>query len=301
MENKIYSGPIIDAHHHLWDLGLNRHQWLAPAVHGDGLAPLRRDYLIDDYLAQSKCANIVATVHAEANWDPDDPLGETEWLDALAPPAGIAARHVAYAALARPDIESILDRLKSNSRVTGIREILSWHPDPKKCRIKDAAIMQNADWLRGLAALGRRDLSFDLLITPWQLGDVLRLARNHPDMRFIVNHCGSPIDRDEDGLARWRDGMKSLATAPNVTLKISDPVAYDPEWTIESLRGIVRYCLDCFGPDRCMFASDYPVSALYITFSEWLSVFSGLVEDLSDSEKQSLFHDCARDVYGVPV
>lgn len=297
----IYQGPIIDAHHHLWDLSLQRHHWLAPSGHGDGLAPLRRNFLVDDYLEQARCANIVATVHAEANWDPGDRTGETEWLDSLERPDGIAARYVAFAALASPDIETTLEGLASHSRVTGIREILSWHPDPAKTRTADAEMMKSADWLKGLAAMQRRDLSFDLLISPWQLADTLRLALDHPHMRFIVNHCGSPMDRDADGIARWRDGLRALAKADNVTLKISDPVAYDPQWTVESLAEIVRHCIDCFGAGRCMFASDYPVSSLHISFAEWLAVFSKIVDDLSDSEKHSVFYDCAQEVYRVPV
>lgn len=89
MANAAYDGPIIDAHHHFWDIGLNRHPWLAnPAEH----AFLRRDHLVADYLKLAAGTGIVATIHAEANWDPADPLGETEWLDRLDRPAGIASR-----------------------------------------------------------------------------------------------------------------------------------------------------------------------------------------------------------------
>ncbi|MEM5492820.1 amidohydrolase family protein [Hoeflea sp. AS16] len=301
MSNTIYQGPIIDAHHHLWDLSLNRHHWLAATGRGDGLAPLRRNFLVEDYLQQSACANIVATVHAEANWDPADPLGEVEWLDTLARPDGLAARYVAYAALARADVEATLERLAAHSRVAGIREILTWHPDPAKARTADAGIMKSPAWLKGLAALHRHGLSFDLLISPWQLADTLQLATDHPEIRFAVNHCGSPMDRDAEGLARWREGLHALAAADNVVLKISDPVAYDPQWTVESLAAVVNHCIDCFTPSRCMFASDYPVSALHISFEEWLSVFSGIVGSLSDAEKRSIFHDCARDFYQVAV
>ena len=301
MSKTIYQGPIIDAHHHLWDLNLKRHHWLAPAGRGDGLAPLRRDFLVGDYLQQSACANIVATVHAEANWDPGDPLGEVEWLDQLVRPDGIAERYVAYAALARPDIEETVERLASHSRVAGIREILTWHPDPAKARTADAGIMKDPAWLKGLAAAQHHGLSFDLLISPWQLADALILAADHPDMRFVVNHCGSPMDRDADGLARWREGLRALAAADNVLLKVSDPVAYDPQWTVTSLAGIIDHCIDCFTPSRCMFASDYPVCGLHISFEEWLSVFSEIVSGLSADEKRSIFHDCARDTYKVCV
>lgn len=301
MTGRAYSGPIIDAHHHLWDLRLKRHPWLASSGRGDGLAPLRRNYLVDDYLEVSADSGIVATVHVEANWDPSDPLGETEWLDGLQPPGGIASRYIAYAALADPGAEEIIERQAAHERVAGIREIISWHPDPAKARIDDSAIMENPRWRAGLGLLARHDLSFDMLISPWQLEAARRLAMDHPNNRFIVNHCASPMDRDEEGMARWRDGLRRLAEAENVVLKISDPVAYDPAWTEASLAEVVLHCIDCFGPGRCMFASDYPVSALHIAFGEWLSVFDAIIEKLTEDEKRAIFFDCARAVYRVPV
>lgn len=296
-----YQGPIIDSHHHLWDLRLEKHPWLKWSGRGDGLAPLRRNYLVDDYLDVSVGANIVATVHVEANWEPRDPTGEADWLDGLDLPNSIAARHVAYASLADPKAEEVLEQLAARDRVAGIREIISWHPDPAKSRVADSAIMQAPAWRKGLALLERHRLSFDMLISPWQLDKALEIAHAHPQITFVVNHCGSPMDRDSEGMKRWRLGLARLAGAQNVVLKISDPVAYDPQWTQESLAEVILHCLDCFGPKRCMFASDYPVSALHITFGEWLAVFNAIVADLSKDEKRALFFDCARETYRVPV
>lgn len=296
-----YNGPIIDAHHHLWDLRLGRHPWLAWSGRGEGLAPLQRNYLIDDYLEVSADTRIVATVHVEANWDPSDPLGETEWLDGLERPSGIAARYVAYASLAAPNAAEILERQAAHERVAGIREILSWHPDPAKARISDPELMNSAPWRAGLALLARHDMTFDMLISPWQLDTARTLAMEHPAITFVINHCGSPMDRDAEGMTRWREGLLELAEAPNVVVKISDPVAYDPAWTRSSLADVILHCIDCFGPERCMFASDYPVSALHIAFGEWLTVFSSIVADFSEDEKRSMFFDCARKVYRVPV
>lgn len=296
-----YQGPIIDSHHHLWDLRLGKHPWLRWSGRGDGLAPLRRNYLVDDYRDVSAGANIVATVHIEANWDPSDPTGEAEWLEGLDLSDGIAARHVAYASLADPNVEETLERLAAYERVAGIREIISWHPDPAKARVADSGIMQDAAWRRGLALLERHGLSFDMLISPWQHDAALELAREHPGIVFAVNHCGSPMDRDAEGMERWRKGLARLAEAQNVVLKISDPVAYDPEWTKESLAEVVLHCIACFGPERCMFASDYPVAALHIAFGEWLAVFDAIVEELSDDEKRAVFYDCARKTYRIPV
>src|SRR5690606_24409404 len=127
------------------------------------------------------------------------------------------------------------------------------------------------------------------------------LAEDFPGIRFVVNHCGSPMDRDEEGMARWRAGLRTLAGAPNVAVKLSDPVAYDPRWTRASLAPVVLHAIECFGPGRSVFASDEPVSALYIGFGEWLHEFQAIVEDFSQDEKHAMFFGCAKTVYGVPV
>src|SRR5690606_25437806 len=94
-----YAGPVIDAHHHFWDLGLGKHGWLDSGWPDYALQPLRRDYLPNDYLRDRGGEEVVASVHVEANWDPADPFGETQWLDRLVRPPGIAERYVVYAAL----------------------------------------------------------------------------------------------------------------------------------------------------------------------------------------------------------
>lgn len=130
-----YDGPIIDAHHHLWDLSMDRHPWLRPArgemVFGDN-APLRRNYLPADYRADARNQPVVATVHIEASWDPADPVAETEWLETLDDRAGIAERVVAHVPLGSPDAAALLERQAAFPRVVGIRDILSWHPDPAR-------------------------------------------------------------------------------------------------------------------------------------------------------------------------
>jgi len=114
--NALYSGPVVDAHHHFWDLSKGCHPWLAPATGQTGL--LARDQLPDDYLRAASGHNVVATVHIEAGWDANDPHGEVAWLDALKRPAGLATRYVAYAALAAPDIDETLGRHAATSELS---------------------------------------------------------------------------------------------------------------------------------------------------------------------------------------
>lgn len=291
----LYAGPIVDAHHHLWDLSLGRHPWLR----GADDPQLARNCLPEDYLREAAGYDIVASVHVEANWDPGDPLSEIAWLDRLEKRTGIAARYVGYADLAAPDVEGLLEELAAHGRVAGIRQILSWHPDPARSAVADRHRMADPAWRRGLEIMDRLGLSFDMLISPWQADDALDLARAFPGMKFALNHCGSPFDRSPVGMARWEAGLKALARAPNVVLKVSDLVAYDPDWTEASLRDVLLTCLDAFGPGRCMLASDHPVVTRFASFSQTYETFRTVYADLGDDDLFGMFAGNAADFYEI--
>ncbi|WP_354066058.1 amidohydrolase family protein [Devosia sp. 2618] len=291
----LYCGPIVDAHHHLWDRALDRHPWLR----GQQDPVLARSCLPDDYLRDTSGYNVVASVHIEANWDATDPLGEIAWLDSLSRPSGIAARYVGFADLADPDVEPLLESMATHGRVAGIRQIMSWHPDPDRSAVLDRHRMADANWRRGMAALGRHGLSFDLLISPWQVQDALDLLADFPDTAFALNHCGSPFDRTPDGMSDWAKGLKALARAPNLVLKISDLVAYDPNWTEASLRDVSLTCLDAFGPQRCMLASDHPVVTQHASFGQTYESFRRTFADLTDDQSLALFAGNAARFYGI--
>jgi predicted TIM-barrel fold metal-dependent hydrolase len=296
-----YTGPIIDPHHHLWDLALDRHPWLAGAGGGadniGDLAAIRRDYLPEDYRRDAGAWPVVATVHVEASWRADDCLGETNWLETLDKTTGVALRYVAHVPLAADDAAALIAAQAASPRVVGVRDILSWHADPAKSFAARPDIMDDPAWRAGLACLGEHGLGFDLMLFPSQMPDALRLARDFPEMQFIVNHAGSPIDRDADGMAHWRAGIALLASAPNVAIKISDLVAYDHDWTLDSLQPVILHCIESFGVDRAMFASDFPVAGLHATFDEVYESFFAAVADFSEGEQRALFFDTARRLY----
>ncbi len=299
----LYRGPIIDPHIHLWDLGMDRHLWLRPtggAIQALGdLAPIRRNYLVDDYRRDAATQNVVATVHIEAAWDrADDPLAEIEWLETLDKSSGVAARYIGFADLAAPDAAAALDRLAQVKRCVGVRQMLSWHPtEPARSFASRPGIANEANFRRGVALLARHDQLLELMLYPYQAEEVARLARDFPDQTIIVNHCGSPIDRDRDGMARWREGLKALGSAPNVRIKISAVTAYDPSPTPESLREVALHCIECFGVDRSMFGSDFPVGRLWTSYDAIFDGFKAIVQDFSEAEQSALFHDNARRVY----
>jgi predicted TIM-barrel fold metal-dependent hydrolase len=299
--SQLYNGPVIDPHHHLWDLSLGRHAWLRPQTESSGglgdLAPLRRNYLPADYLNDVKGHNVVASIHVEASWGVEDSLGETFWLDTLDKRSGVARRYVAHVSLAKPDARAQLNEQAAQSRVVGVRDILSWTEDPARRFADRGDLMRDPSWRAGLKALKTHGLVFDLMVFASQLSEAARLVADFPDQLFVLEHCGSPIDRDAEGMRRWREGLRLVARAPNAMIKISDPVAYDHEWTLESLREVVMACIDAFGPARAMFGSDFPVAGLYAGFDELYRSFKTIVCGFSATEQRAMFHDTAKRVY----
>jgi predicted TIM-barrel fold metal-dependent hydrolase len=301
----LYNGPIIDAHIHLWDLRMNRHPWLRPAggtVQALGeLAAIRRNYLVDDYRREAANQHLSASVHIEAGWDrTDDPLAEIRWLETLDKSSGVAVRYIGFADIAAPDAANVLDRLSDFWRCVGVRKMLSWHPtEPAKCFAPRPAIADETDFRRGVGLLARHGQLLELMLYPYQAKEVSRLAHDFPAQTFIVNHCGSPIDRDRDGMLRWKEGLRLLGSAPNVIIKISALAAYDPRPTPETLREVVLHCIECFGVARSMFASDFPVGRLWTNFDAIFDCFKAIVRDFSADEQLVLFHDNALRVYRI--
>ena len=176
--------------------------------------------------------------------------------------------------------------------------MLSWHPtEPARSFASRPGIANEADFRRGVALLARHEQLLELMLYPYQAEEVARLARDFPNQTIIVNHCGSPIDRDRDGMPRWKEGLKRLGSAPNVLIKISALTAYDPSPTPESLREVALHCIECFGVDRSMFGSDFPVGRLWTSYDAIFDGFKAIVRDFSEAEQSALFHDNARRIY----
>ena len=300
----MYSGPIIDAHTHLWDLSMRKHAWLLPSGGGvqalGGLERLRRDVLVADYLRDSANQEIVATVHIEAQWDRADVLGETRWLESLDKTRGIAMRYVAAAPFGSPAGAAIIAAQAAFPRVVGIRDMLSFHPtQPGKNFAPRDGIAFDPSWRRDVARLVGHKLHLELMMYPYQLDGVLDLARALPDLQVIVNHCASPIDRDADGMRRWRDAMTALGAMPNIALKVSNITAYDPNPSYESVRAVALHCIERFGTARTMFATDWPVAGLATTFDAIYDTFRRITADFTPAEQRALFHDNAAKFYRI--
>jgi len=275
---------------------LRKHPWLLSPDENGPLAAVKAlspTYLPAHYAAATKPHRVVGSVHIEALWDAHDPVGETRWLETLDKPDGIAARYVAAAPLGTAAAKDILQEQASFERVAGIRAILSHHPDSSKSIASNPEIAYDAAWRADVALLGELGLHLELMMYPYQAQIVADLANAFPDLQIIVNHCGSPIDRDAAGMQRWRAAIEQIASCRNVALKISNPGAYDPDWTPASIKAVVLACIQAFGIDRCMFGTDYPVSLLNMTVDQIYTNFKQAIEHLPEQDLRALFHDNA--------
>jgi predicted TIM-barrel fold metal-dependent hydrolase len=294
---------IVDPHVHLWDLSRARYGWLQddplpnnPA--GDMSAIAHRDYLIGDYMADTVGWRVDKIVHVEAGQPIGRQLDETDWLQATADQYGYPHGIVAGADLLDPDLEALLEAHAARPNVRGIRQIVCWHEDPLKT-YTDRDLLRDPAWTAGLAKLAPLGLSFDLQLYPSQMATAAILAARNPDLAMIVNHAGLPTDRDAAGMERWRTGLRLLAAQPQVSIKISGLGITDRAWTLESLRPIVLECIEVFGADRAMFASDFPVERVHGSFDAFYSAFDVITADFSETEREQLFAANAEAIYRI--
>ncbi len=288
---------IIDAHQHFWDLSHGyKYPWLQDKPAGEGmlgnLAPIAQDYGPAAYLADAADYEVAGTVHIEAV--PLDPLGETSWLSGLDGP--LPTGLVGFAALNDPAVETIIAAHAGFAKVRGIRQIVNWHPNPA-LTFTPTDLLADSAWRAGYGLLRKYNLSFDMQLYANQMEEARGLAAAHPDTLMIINHTGMPADRDAEGLALWKSGMRSLASAENVVAKISGLGMVDHKWSTESIRPFVRHTIECFGVDRVMFGSNFPVDRLYSSFAAVYRAFETIVADLSVAEQDRLFHTNARRHY----
>src|SRR5688500_13227105 len=310
--------PIVDPHHHLWDHPKHR-------------------YLLDELLADTGSGHhVVATVFVEClsmyrAGGPATlrPVGETEFVNGVAAMSAsgrygatrVAAGIVSYADLTRGQRagEALDAHLAASGRFRGIRHAAGWdasdavrnsHTNPPPGLYRDGTFR------RGFAELGKRGLTFDAWLYHPQLPDLTDLARAFPDTTIVLDHFGGPLGigpyegkRDEI-FAAWKPAITALAANPNVVAKIGAlvmpvngfgfhhrerPATSDE--LVAATRDWYLHAIDCFGPDRCMFESNFPVDRASCSYGVLWNSFKKIASGFGAAEKASLFHDTAARVY----
>lgn len=275
---------LIDAHQHLWDLTLFSYTWC------QDIPALNRSFRMADYLEATRGLDLGKSVHVEADVDELYMQQETRYILALAeqednPLSGV----VACGRPEYPDFRSYLDQIADHPKLKGIRRILHTQPDE---------LGQSRRFIENVRALQEYGLSFDICVRADQLPIAIHLARSAPGVSFILDHCGVPRVKEQE-LDPWRSDMREMSQFPNVVCKVSGLVAYaDPEqWTPEDLRPFVEHTIECFGWDRVLFGSDWPVCTLSATLKEWVDALLFLTREAGEANQRKLFHDNAERIY----
>ena len=148
-------------------------------------------------------------------------------------------------------------------------------------------------WRSNLRLLERYRLSFDLFVRPDQAASAVDVLDSTPGVLFILGHAGMPDRREDADLSRWRRALQLLSRCPNLVVKISGLGMFDRAWTVDRIRPIVLDTIDAFGPERCMFGSNFPVDRMMSSYARLWEAFARSTEGSSPRERALLFHDNA--------
>jgi predicted TIM-barrel fold metal-dependent hydrolase len=279
---------IVDTHVHVWDLKQFKLPWLTAD------APFARNFLISDYQEATKDCNLSKCVYMEVDVALEQKQKEADWIRGVvkegktpfvAAIVGCAVRDKGFADYAR--------QFKGDPYVKGLRQVVHVKETP-------AGFILHDDVVAAMKLLGELNLTFDLCMRHGDLQDAVKLTAKCPDTRFVLDHCGNPNVQAREHTA-WKKDLEALAKNKNVIIKISGILftVKKGEWTPEQLAPIVNHCLDTFGPDRAIFASDWPVCTAGGTFKQWLDAVKAITKDRKEEERKKLFHDNAVKFYGL--
>jgi L-fuconolactonase len=272
----------IDAHQHYWRIARGDYFWMGPHVQ-----PIFRDFMPEDLAGELATAGVAKTVVVQAA----DTVAETEFLLELAAGNDSIAAVVGWVDMMSDDAVATLKRLTGSGKLKSIRPMLQ--------DIEDTFYILRPQAIETLAALPGLGLVFDALLQPRHLPVIAALADRLPDLSIVVNHCAKPFIAN-GVMEPWKSDIAALALRPNVYLKLSGLLTEAaPGAGLETIAPYAMHALSCFGPERTMFGSDWPVLTLASGFQDWFHMAEALTEHLTPEEKDAVFGGTAARFYGI--
>jgi L-fuconolactonase len=271
----------IDSHHHLWKYSPADYPWIS-----EDMKSIRQDFLIPALTQTMQAAKIDGVVTVQARQS----LLETDWLLDLASQNDCIRAVVGWVPLTDPAVGSHLEKYWHYPKLKAVRHVLQDEPD-------DLFILRE-DFNRGVSQLEDVGFSYDILIFERHLPQTIEFVDRHPTQVFILDHIAKPKIKSQ-ALSPWRERMRELAQRENVYCKLSGIVTEADwnTWTENDLRPFIDAVLECFGPKRLMFGSDWPVSLLACTYEKWIEVVQRSTASLSSSERDRLLGGTAKEAY----
>ncbi|MBB6307465.1 amidohydrolase family protein [Xanthobacter tagetidis] len=286
---------IVDSHFHIW-----RQQdlpWLlgpmVPRIFGP-YEPIRRDYPVEEYLGDCRPSGVTQAVYVQANWAPARFMDEVDFVTRASEDSGFPLAIVAYADLLAGDARPQFDRLAANPRVKGVRMQLHWH-EKELYRFAGAPdLCLDPRVVANVGHLADYGFSFDLQVFAPQMAGAAELAARCPDVTFVLQHAGMLEDLSPAGIADWRNGMALLAAQPNVTSKLSGLGTFLRANDDAHVAFVDGETLGLFGPERCLFGSNFPIEKLWTTYAALLAAHKAAVPEAA---AMSVFNETARRIY----
>ena len=275
----------VDAHHHVWQVARGDYGWLQPTP---ALAAICRDFTLDELRPQLAAAGIGATVLVQAA----PTLAETRYLlDIAEQSAGLVRGVVGWVDLAAHDARDTLADLAANPLLKSVRPMLH--------DLADAGWILRDEVRPALAALPALGLRFDALVRPRELKALQAMLDALPDLAVIVDHCAKP-DIAAGGWQPWAADIAAIAARSRAYCKLSGLVTEaGAGWTVDALRRYVDHVIACFGVERVIWGSDWPVLTLAASYAEWHAASEALLSGLSVEERAAVRGGNARRFYGL--
>ena len=278
---------VIDSHHHFWDPSKASYPWMT-----DALAPIRRRFGPEDLEPLLAANGIDRTILVQTR----SSIDETREFLATAAQHDFIAGVVGWVDLTG-DVAKQIAALQAGSggkKLVGIRHQVHDEADPEWLGKKDVR--------RGIAAVGKAGLTYDILVRTRELPAAIALVKALPEMRFVIDHIAKPPIAS-GAMSEWAAGLRPLAALPNVFIKISGLVteADWKRWTVRDITPYVQRVLEWFGPRRCVFGSDWPVCLVAASYARVIDACGQALGDLPSAEREAIFGGNATTLYRLPV
>jgi L-fuconolactonase len=280
------SRPVdIDAHQHFWKYSEAQYSWI-----DRNMGRLKRDFLPADLRPEIARTRVAATIAVQAC----QTVEETRWLLELADAHSFVAGVIGWVDLCADDVTARLAELAKHPKLVGVRHVVQAEPDDR--------FLLRDDFCRGVAELRQFGLVYDILIYPRHLAVAADFVAKFERQPFVLDHLAKPEIRD-GAIDRWARDLRRLAECPHVSCKISGLVteADWDRWTPADLRPYLDVAFECFGSDRLIAGSDWPVCTLAAEYSQWWTILRDYVAGRPASERDSILGGNARRVWGLPV
>ena len=291
--------PIVDCHQHLWDLSKFKLPWIEAG------SLMAKSYVEEDYLKQAAGLNVVKAVYMEVDVAADQKTKEANYVIDICKSGKYPTCAAVIGGLPGEDgFEKYIRQFKGSPYIKGVRQVV--HSESAK-----KGMCLEKTFVKSVQLLGELGMSFDLCMRATELSDGAKLCDKCPDTRFILDHCGNgdvkafhaqkknegKPDHDAD---TWKKDIEALSMRLNCICKISGVIAQLPKgWGTETLAPIINHCLDCFGPDRVIFGSDWPVCLMGASYKDWVVGLKAIIANRRLDEQKNLLHDNAVRFYDL--